>query len=188
MMDMPVVAAARFKGHVVDAYLRGGQRRKVALPGEILRVAVVGRADGEHHRSRMRLHGVLHRGGILRPDLLGHIEGCPGLGPARIEGRMGQNFRDFLLGDAVLPGGGQVIAEGRIHQPLGHQRRYRDQRAVAQRELVRAVPDLPEEHVVIQLGKFRGEGAQGVASRGLFDRHGFVSFHLIRSQCVYSAV
>lgn len=87
--------AARLKGHIVDAYLLGGQRRQVAFAAEKLRIAVVGRADGENHGGGVGTLGV--GGFFLRPNFLGHVEGCPGLGPARIEGRMphGSEFPRF---------------------------------------------------------------------------------------------
>lgn len=47
VMDMPVVAAARLKRHVVDAHLLGGKGREVALTDKELREGVVGGTDGE---------------------------------------------------------------------------------------------------------------------------------------------
>ena len=49
MADMPVVPAARFKGDVVNAYLRGGQRCQIAFSAEIGCKTVVGCADGERY-------------------------------------------------------------------------------------------------------------------------------------------
>ena len=59
MVDVPVVAAARLKRHVGNVHLAGGQRREVALPNEILRISVVGLADGEDHFFGVRRFGVL---------------------------------------------------------------------------------------------------------------------------------
>ena len=49
VVDVPVIPAARLKGHVVYAHLAGGKGLKIALPHKILREAVVGRTDGEYH-------------------------------------------------------------------------------------------------------------------------------------------
>ena len=77
--------------------------------------------------------GTLGVGGFfLRPNFLGHVEGCPGLGPARVKSGMGQDLGNLGSRDAVLFGGGEVITKGRVHQPLRHQRRNRHQGAVAQ--------------------------------------------------------
>ena len=132
--------------------------------------AVVGSPDGEHHLFLVPGLAVI-TGIIVCPDLLGHAEGRPGLGPAGVKGRVGQNLRDLLPGDAVLPGGSQVVLEGAVHQPLGHQRHHRDQRPVPQGELILPAPDLTKEHIVIELGKFGGKFPQGISARRLFHCH-----------------
>jgi len=117
-VDVPVVPAAGLKGHVENAYLGGRQGGQIALADEIPGKSVVGCADGEHHLALVQRLAICGR--LLRPDLLGHAEGCPGLGPACVEGRVGQNLRDLRPGHAVFLGGLQMIAEGGIRQPLGH--------------------------------------------------------------------
>lgn len=49
VMNMPVVAATRFKSHVINADLRGGQWRQITLPDKVPGKSVVGCADREHH-------------------------------------------------------------------------------------------------------------------------------------------
>ena len=104
LVDVPVVAAARLKGHVVHPNLAGGEGVEIALPHKILGKAVVGSADGEDHLLLVLCFAICP--GVLCPDLLGHAEGRPDLGPAGIKSGVGQDFRDLLSGDAVLLGGG----------------------------------------------------------------------------------
>ena len=59
---------------------------------------------------------------------------------------MGQNFRDLRFRDAVLFRRHQVVLEGGIRQPLGHQRRHRDQGAVPQGQGFLTAPHLAEQH------------------------------------------
>ena len=109
--------------------------------------------------------------GILTPDILGHAESGPGLGPAGIKGRVGENFCDFLPGDAVLSGGSQMVLEGAVHQSLGHECHHRHQGPVPKGELILPAPDLPKQYIVIELRKFRGKFPQGVPPRCLLDCH-----------------
>ena len=171
VMNVPVVAAARLEGHVEHLNLLRGNWREVAFADEILAEAVIGRADGENHgvlvrlprRIRVRLH----------PDLLGQPERRPRLGPARVERRMSQNLGDFAAGDAVGLRHFQRVTEGNVRQPLRHQRGHSDQRTVAGGQLVLSAPDLAEEHVIVQLRKFRSEFAQiGSACRLLLHQKG----------------
>ena len=50
LVDMPIVPAARLKGHIVHPHRTGGQGLQIALPHKILGKSIVGRADGEDHR------------------------------------------------------------------------------------------------------------------------------------------
>ena len=84
---------------------------------------------------------------------------------------MGDGLGDLLFRDAVLFRAQQVVAEGFIRQPLGHQCDDGHQRAVAQAELRLPAPDLAKEHVIVQLRKFRRESAQLVAASRLFYSH-----------------
>ena len=131
VVDVPVVPAAWLKGHVINANLAGGEGLEIALPHKILGEAVVGCTDGEDHFLLVKRLGVCCA--VLRPNLLGHAEGRPRLRPTGIKGGVGENFRNFLPGDTVLLGGGQVVLEGAVHQPLRH---HRHQGAILQRELV----------------------------------------------------
>ena len=84
---------------------------------------------------------------------------------------MGQDLRDLLPGDPVLPGGRQMVLERAVHQPLGHQGHYGDQGSVPQRELVLPAPDLTKEHIVVQFREFGRELPQGLPARRLFYCH-----------------
>ena len=75
LVDVPVVTAAGFKGHIEDFDLLRGDRRKIALPAEILCETVIGRSDGKCHTVLMTL---LFVGAFLVcPDVLCHAECCP---------------------------------------------------------------------------------------------------------------
>ena len=154
VMDVPVVAAPRLEGHVEHPHLAAGKGRKIAFANKVLGVGVVGRADGKHH---LALVAGFFVAASFRPDLLRHAESRPCLGPAGVEGCMGKNFGYFGAGDTVLLRGREMVAEGLVHQPLGHQRHHRDQRAVPQAEGVLSAPHFPEKHIVVQTGEFRSE-------------------------------
>ena len=121
---------------------------------------------------------------LLGPDILRHAEGRPRLGPAGVKGPVGENFGDLGAGDSVLLRGGEMIAEGLIHQPLGHQRHHRDQGAVPQAEGVLPAPHLAEQHIVVQMGELRGKPAQRVPPCRLFHCHfPFLPFTCLLSGC-----
>ena len=169
VVDVPVVAATGFKGHIEHPHLAGGQGVQIALPHEILGKAIVGRTDGEDHLLLML--GLAVCVIFLRPHLFGHAEGGPSLGPAGVEGGVGENLGNFLPGDAVLLGGGQVILEGAVHQPLGHEGHHGDQGAVPKGEFVLTAPHLSKQYIVIQLGKLGGKLTQSVPACGLLYCH-----------------
>ena len=171
MMNMPVVAAAGLKGDIGNAHLAGGNGRQIALTAEILRIGVIGSADGEDHFLLMGFPSGFSGGSIVLPDLQGHAESSPGLGPAGIESGMGEDLGDLSAGDAVLVGGFQMVAEGGVHQALGHQGDHRYQRTVPQREQGFPAPYLTEQNIVIEPGKFRGKGAQCIPTSSLFYSH-----------------
>ena len=117
MMDMPVVAAPRLEGHIVNAHLCRGDRRKVTLPNEILCKGIVGRTDGENHPAfvcGLRIIGNI----VLRPHFFCHAERRPRLGPTGIKRRMGQDLRDLRFGHTVVLCGLQVILKRGIRQSL----------------------------------------------------------------------
>ena len=187
MVDVPVVPAARLKRHIENAHLLGGERRQIALPDEVLGKGVVGRADGEHHGIGVYGLGILRR--VLRPDLLGHAERRPCLGPPRVERRVGQYLRDLRFRDTVVLRGLQMIPERGVRQPLRHQGHHRHDAAVPQGELVLPAPHLPEQHIVVKLRELRRKRAQGLPARRLFHCHGLVLLikkFLLRS-CLPSA-
>ncbi len=172
-MDMPVIPTARLKGHVENAYLLLGDRRQIAFPAEILCKALVGRADGKDHGCSVLCHSIL--AGVLAPHFLCHTERRPRLGPSGIEGGVGQNLSNFLLGDAVFLCAFQMIPEGRIGESLCHERRHRHKRAVSQGKLILPAPYLAEQHIVVQLRELWREIAQSIPTGCLFDCHFYVT-------------
>ena len=152
---------------------------QVALAHKILGKAVVGGADGEDHLLLMLRLAVLGR--IPCPDLLCHAEGGPGLGPTGVKGGVGEDLRDLFPGDAVLPGRGQVVLEGAVHQPLRHEGDHGDQGAVPQGQLILPAPHLAEEHIVIQLSELGSKLPQSVSARGLFHCH--IKYLLCKRKC-----
>ena len=167
VMDVPVVAAARLKGHVVDAHLLGGDGGQITLADKILRIGHVGFADGEHHgrlvlcpgAAVLRLHG---------PDLLCHVEHGPALGPADVKRNVGDDGGDLLLGHAVVLGVLQVILQRGIGHAGRHQRNHGEDAAGLQVDGV-IVPVLAKENVVVVVSKCRCECAQRIAASGLYD-------------------
>ena len=153
LVDVPVVAAAGFKGYIEDFDLRRGNRRKIALPAEILCEAVIGRADGEDHTVLVQL---LFVGAFLVcPDVLCHAECCPSLGPTRIKRSVRQDFRNFTAGNSVFLGHLQMMSERGIRQPLRHQCCHGDEGTVACRKLAFPAPNLTEKNIIIELCELR---------------------------------
>lgn len=92
---------------------------------------------------------------------LGHAENGPCLGPAAVEGGVGHNLGNLVLGDAVLLCTHQMIAEALIGQALRHQRHHRDKGTVPQRELVLTAPHLTKQHIIVQFCELRRKGDVG---------------------------
>lgn len=111
---------------------------------------------------------------------LGHAENGPCLGPAAVEGGVGHNLGNLVLGDAVLLCTHQMIAEALIGQTLRHQRHHRDKGTVPQRELVLTAPHLTKQHIIVQFCELRGKLAQGIAACSLLDSHMYRSFTALR--------
>ena len=153
LVDVPVVAAAGFKGHIEDFDLRRGNRRKIALPAEILCKAVIGRADGEDHTVLVQLLFI----SVFRicPDVLCHSECRPSLRPTRIKCGVCQDLRNFAAGDPIFLCHCQMMTEGSIRQPLRHQRRHGDEGAVTCRKLAFPAPNLTEKNIIIELCELR---------------------------------
>lgn len=82
VMNMPVVAATRFKSHVINADLRGGQWRQITLPDKVPGKSVVGCADREHHLTLM-LGSRIGDSVLLCPNFFCHAERRPRLGPEK---------------------------------------------------------------------------------------------------------
>ena len=68
VMNVPVVTAAGFKGHIVNADLLRRKRCEIALPDKIFRKGVIGCADGKDHFILML--GFCVGSIVLRPYLL----------------------------------------------------------------------------------------------------------------------
>ena len=153
LVDVPVVAAAGFKGHIEDFDLRRGDWRKIALPAEILCKAVIGCADGEDHTALVQL---LFVGAFLVcPDVLCHAECRPSLGPTRIKRSVRQDLRNFTAGNSIFLCHCQMMSERGIRQPLRHQCCHGDEGTVACRKLAFPAPNLTEKNIIIELCELR---------------------------------
>ena len=180
MMNVPVVAAARFKGHIVNTDLLRRKWCEITLSDKIFRKGVIGCADGKDHFILML--GFCVGGIVLCPNLLCHTECRPRLGPARIKCCVGQDLRNFRFGHTVVLCSCQVVLKGRIRQPLRHQRHHCYNAAVPQGKLVFPAPHLPEQHIIIQFRKFRSKFPQSISACRLFDCH--IPFLPSNFQCV----
>jgi len=136
---------------------------QIALPDEILRISVIGRADGKHHLGGVGAFGIrggIRGGHILGPDFFRQIEHRPPLGPARIKGHVGDDRCDLLSGHAVMFGVFQMIAQRGIRHAGGHQRHHRDDAPGLQVD-IRVVPVLPEQNIVVEMGEVGSEISPG---------------------------
>src|SRR3954471_15231942 len=97
-----------------------------------------------------------------REDLLGDGDGGHGLGPAGVEGQVGDGLDELGLGHAVVAGAAEVEAQ-LVGVTACHQHGDSDEAAVAGGELG-AVPDVLEQDVVGDLGELGGEVADRAAS------------------------
>ena len=172
MMDVPVVAAPRFKGHVVDSHLLCGKRGQIALPDKILRESVIRLANGKNHGICMGRFLIV-RGCFFFPYFLCHAESRPCFRPTGVKGRMRQDLSDFRSCNAVLFRAFQMVLKRRIRQSLRHQGHDRHQRTVAQGKLAFPAPYLAKQHFIIQLRKLWGKITQRISSRRLFYCHRF---------------
>ena len=86
---------------------------------------------------------------------------------------MGNDSGDFLLGDAVVLGIGEVILQGRIGNAHGHERDNSNNAAGLQIDVL-IVPVLSKENIIIVVGKIRSKGAEGISSCCLYYLFGFV--------------
>ena len=169
MVDVPVVAAARLEGHVEDGQVVGGtgERLEVALADEVLGKGGVLLAKAKE--SAVPLGFCL----VVAIDLLGHVEGSPGVGPAGVEGDVREDLGHLLARHAVRAGACQVILERAVGDALADERAHGDDAAQLERELVFAAPHLAKEDVIVQVRELGGELAKGVVACGLFDGHGY---------------
>ena len=177
VVDVPVVAAGGGEGDVCEenGLRRVGQRVKEALAGEVLRVGRVRLAEAEETAVCVRA--------AVGVDLLRLPEGGPGVRPAGVEGEVREDLGHFGLRHAVLLRGREVVGEGAVRDALADERRDRDDRAQLERQLSLARPDLAEEHVVIELGKFGCKIMQGVSARSLFDHDDTSLFQILTVKC-----
>ena len=153
LVDVPVVTAAGFKGHIEDFDLLRGDRRKIALPAEILCETVIGRAEGEDHTVLVQLLFI----SVFRicPDVFCHAECCPCFRPTRIKCGVCQDLRNFAAGDPIFLCHCQMMTEGSIRQPLRHQRCHGDEGTVARGKLAFPAPNLTEKNIIIELCELR---------------------------------
>ena len=167
MVHVPVVAAARLEGHVVRTQLRVSKRREPAAPDEVLGIGVVGLAHGEDVREPLWL---IDAGGadllVLAPDLLDHAENGPALGPATVHGRVRHHGHNLVSTHTVSLGVCQVVRQRCVGDSRGHERGHgHDALGLDVDGLL--VPYLPKQHVVVEVRKEWGDGAQLVSACGL---------------------
>ena len=105
---------------------------------------------------------------FLPVNVLCHAQRRPRLGPAGIEGKLGERFAHFRGGHAVCLGAFDVMQKRCVQYPAGHQRGHGDQAAVAGRELVFPRPDLSKQDIIVQLRKFGSKFAHGIPARRYF--------------------
>ena len=105
--------------------------------------------------------------------------GRPGFGPAGVESQLGNGLDHFFPGYPVLFGGGHVVLEGTVREPLGNERRHCHQAPVVEAQFVVGATHITEQDVIVVAGKDRGNIPQLIPSCGLLvcDRF-FVSFSM----------
>ena len=109
-VNMPVVAASRFKGHIEYRHLFLRNRSQVTLTDKVLCKCGIRFSDWENHFV-LESCLCLFSGYIFRPHFLGLTESGPCFRPSGIKGNVRNDFRDFRTGDAVLLGSLQVISQ-----------------------------------------------------------------------------
>ena len=165
-MDVPEIAAAGLKGDVEDADALRGDGLQIACAGEpLVEIHILG-TNGE---GSALLKGFLAgRGLILAPDLHGQTEDGPALGPAGVHGDVRDDRRDLTLADTVVLCVLQMVLQRTVGDSGGHQcRDSQDAFQFCRDGLL--IPDLSEEHVIIQMREHRCDVAQLIAARGLHD-------------------
>ena len=169
-MDVPVVAAAGFKGDVERRNLLHRHGFEITLTDKILRKSVVRLADGQRQRG----NGIV----LLTVDLGNQRECAPSLGPAAVERKLCYDFHGFLFRNAVLLAQRQMRLELRI-QARREESRDGDHTSVPRRKLFFTRPYLAEKDVIVQLREFRSELSKVIsASRLLF--HMLISYSDIK--------
>ena len=117
---MPVVAAARFEGHIYhgDSVRYYGSR--VTLTDEILGVGIVGVPRGENDGLRVRFERTCRYavGIAIGPNFFCHTESRPRFRPARVECGMGEYFGYLGSGHSVLLRRFEMVLERGIGQSL----------------------------------------------------------------------
>ncbi len=100
-MYMPVVATTRLKSDIREGYLRVGDTGKVTVALKISGVCRVRLANREYH-FLLKTFFLIYRICRICPDLFGHTETGPCVGPSGIKSRLCQQCSDLLAGNPVL--------------------------------------------------------------------------------------
>ena len=107
-------------------------------------------------------------------DFLRHAQCGPGLGPACVKSSVGEKLGHFHSRYAVLFCVLNMMLQRTVENSAGHQSRHCDDAAVAGGKLFLSRPDLPEQHIVVQLCEFWCKNAHGVPSCRYFFNHTFL--------------
>ena len=167
LVNVPVVAAARFKGHIGNEYgfIGIGEGIEVGLTCKVFGVGIIWFTQTEETAICA---------GIILIDLHRHAEGCPGIGPAGIECDMGKHLSHLIFCHTILSGSCQMVLERAVNHTLADQNGNGDHGAQLQGELIFPGPDFSEQHIIIQLCEFRRECSQGIAAGCLFYHRNFL--------------
>ena len=167
VVDVPVVATARLKRDVADGQviIGIGERLKIALTDKVLGKGGIGHAKAKEPAVTVGACGIV---GI---DLLGHVEGRPGVGPAGIEGDVCQKLSHFLARHAVGAGACKVVLKRAVRNALADQRTHAHDAAQLERHLCLAAPYLAKENVVVEVCELGSELAERIVACSLFYGH-----------------
>lgn len=118
---------------------------------------------------------------------LWHTGTPPRLWASRRRTPAGDGLDHFFPGQPVLFGGGHVILEGAVRQPLGDKSRHRHQAPVVEAQFIVGAPHFSKKDVIIVPGKIRGKTPQLIPSCSLYhlDRFFFL-FHGQNLPCLQS--
>lgn len=122
MMNMPIIAAARLKGHIENPDLLGGNGSKIALSDKEFRKNVVRFTDRKQHLRGVSGFGAVGSGFIILPNILCETEYSPRLGPADIKSRVGDYHGGFRSRYAVSLGVLEMIDKRGVRDPFDNTR------------------------------------------------------------------